>query len=1118
MRRGPAGRRFSPLLLEPGDHYIRDWLASARLAAPAPPPAASWKSRLLRCALSACSLPPWRPRSPQARLTLACSAGRRGRVRLSAKALFFEPDDARAPILRFSFRKVRSIGPKPCGEAREEDARQQHAVVVETTLLVTMKDNGRDVPYTFEKGTSSWWICLTYAPVQELLEEVKELLRYSRLPVHEQDACVKEDAAKREAATIFDTSRLFDLGEHVLLDCPAAKVLPLVRAPGRLVISRARIYFQPMHNLAEDNPVQSQSLVDVLALVRRRHGLQSLGFEIFFSSSSLSTFASSELFIFASEALREQAWRTLAAALQRVGNGASALVLLLEEKGIYLKAVTKLWQDVSLSNLEYLLYLNLAAGRSFRNLSQWPVMPWILADYTSTVLDLSSSSSFRDLSKPIGALNPQRLATFCKRMKEMAEHDPGQQPFLYGTHYSTPCYVLSWLVRSMPEHMLHLQNGRFDAPDRIFGSMADSWQNVLTNSADLKELTPEFFVPPPDHLLEGPDLNLGVRQNGQVVGDVILPPWADGPDDFVAKHALALECDYVSRRLHQWIDLIFGYKQRGEAAEAADNLFHPLTYEGSVCFDTIKDPVQRASRETQVNEFGQTPQQLFAEPHPLRHLFVSHLAAEESWSSDSIIELMQHLQFLLAPLAADTCGRESVVRASQTSTNREPLLRQEHDNTAVSDANTTCSNLDTVEQEHTSLSFADSLPPVQALQSYIDQVTLPPVQALQSYIDQDVGGQAISQREAYLQEQPDDAHSALRSEHRCVESLRRVLRKGVLSGRSVKLHRGALLALSLWSRRASDIAFSTSTDANLKIHSVDTGSQLRATKLGTLPLSSLALARASAGGAVDGDVAAQFPAAALAGSFDGCVYAYNPERGATLGQVVAHDDAVSGLHITSRASVLASCSWDGTVKIWELAEGRTLAWPPVSTSSSARGKSPLSSSAEPTRILGEHEAPILSLDVNDRADLVIAGARDGSVSAWDLRSSAEASAWQATVAHAEITGISLKPDGSLLATASADGSIRILDPRKLQSALATLEGASALRCCKLLGSSVLAGSKNGSSLLWPWNEGDTRALHTAAGPSEVTCMAVPMVQAADSRLCLAVGYGDGTMQTLSDGF
>lgn len=53
------------------------------------------------------------------------------------------------------------------------------------------------------------------------------------------------------------------------------------------------------------------------------------------------------------------------------------------------------------------LQLNTIAGRTYNDLSQYPVFPWIIADYTSEDLDLKNPKSFRNLAKPIGVVNPK---------------------------------------------------------------------------------------------------------------------------------------------------------------------------------------------------------------------------------------------------------------------------------------------------------------------------------------------------------------------------------------------------------------------------------------------------------------------------------------------------------------------------------------------------------------------------------------------------------------------------------------------------------------------------------------------------------------------------------------
>jgi WD40 repeat protein len=137
--------------------------------------------------------------------------------------------------------------------------------------------------------------------------------------------------------------------------------------------------------------------------------------------------------------------------------------------------------------------------------------------------------------------------------------------------------------------------------------------------SDVKELIPEFFFLP-DFLENRNRFDFGEHQKGGYCDDVVLPPWARGdPRIFIRLHRRALESKYVSQNLNHWIDLIFGYKQRGKEAEQAQNTYYYLTYEGVVDVSALTDPVQKAATISQINNFGQTPHQVFKKsPHPSR--------------------------------------------------------------------------------------------------------------------------------------------------------------------------------------------------------------------------------------------------------------------------------------------------------------------------------------------------------------------------------------------------------------------------------------------------------------------------------------------------------------------
>lgn len=251
----------------------------------------------------------------------------------------------------------------------------------------------------------------------------------------------------------------------------------------------------------------------------------------------------------------------------------------------------KRWWMGELSNYEYLLILNKLAGRSCGDHTFHTVMPWVI-DF-SVKPDEESDVGWRDLQK-----SKWRLAK-----------GDEQLDFTYSTsevphHVSDECLselaVCSYKARRLPLSILRSAVRSVYEPNEYPSNM----QRLYQWTPD--ECIPEFYC--------DPRIFYSIHSG---MSDLRVPSWAKSPEDFILLHRAALESDRVSRQIHHWIDITFGYKLFGEASIAAKNVMLPTA-----------DPMMPKS-------IGR--RQLFTRPHPMRQC---------SWKKSHHDLKEQHMNYL----------------------------------------------------------------------------------------------------------------------------------------------------------------------------------------------------------------------------------------------------------------------------------------------------------------------------------------------------------------------------------------------------------------------------------------------------------------------------------------
>lgn len=367
-------------------------------------------------------------------------------------------------------------------------------------------------------------------------------------------------------------------------------------------------------------------------------------------------------------------------------------------------------------------------------------------------------------------------------------------------------------------------------------------------------------------------------------------------------------------------------------------------------------------------------------------------------------------------------------------------------------------------------------------------------------------------------------------------------------GRSFVAGSEGVNAIDLAVSEGKPCVYTASHDGSVRIFDAETGVQLRAAHIGAgQPLTSVALLGRTTPSPSFSLSKDKHPIV-LCGSYDGNVYAYNPSAGSIQGQFTPHADAVSCIALSTSSSAcssgsnyLATSSWDRSVKLWSLEQGRqpwdsTFSQPVSEVGDLPGGVWALA--LAPTT----HDSFATPSSSTSAGAGVLVGTEEGSVVYIDMRLPGVSKiAWQKEVSQDYIGGVSFLPSssgvGCYALAACADGAFALLDTRRGGDIISTVNCSTPLRCCATDGTISVAGGESGAVDFWDVSQQLGRSppgaiLHSVPGldglypplkttpASPVSSLAVKSLfrnqngagDGGQEEVCLATGHEGGVVR------
>ena len=320
-------------------------------------------------------------------------------------------------------------------------------------------------------------------------------------------------------------------------------------------------------------------------------------------------------------------------------------------KGIYnnIDSLLLSLENKNISMFEFLTRINLISNRSFKDVNQYPIFPWIISNYSlkneiKDFNDLLKKENLRNLSKPISIIDEKRLnksiinydnmkKKFIEKFNDITPldysiydkllslNDKKSIPKYFENHYLNSDSVYFYMGRIFPYSIPHLLIQEKNKKKHILTNINNCYIDITQKGNDnFMELIPEFYYNSEifrninninyNNIFENENIiNLNNRiNNNNINNNVDLPIWSkNNPEKFISIMREILERPEI--KIFDWIDLTFGYAQKGIEALKKYNIYPCYSYEGFIHLDKI--PI--GYREFYINQSskGVNPSQIF---------------------------------------------------------------------------------------------------------------------------------------------------------------------------------------------------------------------------------------------------------------------------------------------------------------------------------------------------------------------------------------------------------------------------------------------------------------------------------------------------------------------------